>query len=136
MATAGLRKTAPRLAVLEVLERFPHSDAETVATHVKEKLGSVSRQAVYDVLATLNTSGLIRRTSPHGRISLYEIERHDNHHHFLCDDCGLLQDIPCAIGAAPCLRPDAVPGASITLVEVLYRGYCAPCHNKRNGENS
>src|SRR5699024_11300250 len=47
---AGLRVTAPRLATLAVVEAHPHSDAESIARSVRESLGTVSRQAGYDVL--------------------------------------------------------------------------------------
>jgi len=51
LRTAGLRVTAPRRAVLTALAEHPHSTADVVAT-VRGELGSVSTQAVYDVLAS------------------------------------------------------------------------------------
>ena len=43
----GLRVTVPRLAVLAWLAEHPHSTADAVGTGVRQRLGSVSTQAVY-----------------------------------------------------------------------------------------
>ena len=61
---ADLRVTRPRLAVLEAVYAHPHADTETIFSAVRIELPEVSRQAVYDVLAALSTSGLIRRIQP------------------------------------------------------------------------
>jgi len=50
LRAVGLRITAPRLAVLDAVTAQPHSDADSVAALVRQQLGSVSTQAVYDVL--------------------------------------------------------------------------------------
>ena len=124
---AGLRVTAPRLATLAVVEAHPHSDAEAIAQKVREDLGTVSRQAVYDVLNALCDAELLRRVSVGGRSMQYEIHRHDNHHHLVCRSCGRLEDVPCAIGASPCLIPHDDHGFEIEVADVVYRGVCSAC---------
>lgn len=124
---AGLRVTGPRLATLEVVERHPHVDAESVAQAVRERLGTVSRQAVYDVLHALTDAELLRRVPVDGRRTRYELHRHDNHHHLVCRRCGRLEDVPCAVGAAPCLTPHDDLGFDIEIAEVVYRGLCSAC---------
>jgi Fur family ferric uptake transcriptional regulator len=123
----GLRVTAPRLATLAAVEVHPHSDAEEIARVVREDLGTVSRQAVYDVLNALSDAGLLRRVSVGGRSMRYERHRHDNHHHLVCRSCGRLEDVPCAVGAAPCLIPHEGHGFSIETADVVYRGLCTDC---------
>ena len=49
LRAAGLRVTGPRLATLEVVERRPHADAETVAHAVRERLGTVSRLSLIHI---------------------------------------------------------------------------------------
>ena len=66
---ADLRVTRPRLAVLEAVYAHPHADTETIFSAVRVDLPEVSRQAVYDVLAALSASGLIRRIQPSGSVS-------------------------------------------------------------------
>lgn len=124
---AGLRVTAPRLAALAVVEEIQHQDAETIAAAVRERLGSVSTQAVYDVLNALTDAQIIRRVAPDGRAARYEVMRHDNHHHMLCRQCGRLEDVPCAVGHVPCLVPPGDLTLTIESADVLYRGLCTAC---------
>ena len=58
---AALRVTAPRTAVLSAVHDHPHADTETLLAATRARLGSVSHQAVYDVLRVLTDVGLIRR---------------------------------------------------------------------------
>ena len=127
LRSVGLRVTAPRLATLAAVEAHPHSDAEAIAQAVREDLGTVSRQAVYDVLNALSDAELLRRVSVGGRSMRYEMHRHDNHHHLVCRRCGRLEDVPCAVGAAPCLTPHDDLGFDIEIAEVVYRGLCSAC---------
>lgn len=124
---AGLRVTAPRLATLAAVEEHPHADAEAIAQVVRESLGTVSRQAVYDVLNALSDADLLRRVAVGGRSMQYELHRHDNHHHLVCRRCGRLEDVPCAVGEAPCLIPHEHHGFSIEVADVVYRGVCSDC---------
>ena len=61
---AQLRATKPRVAVLDLLERHPHADADTIARAAREILGTVSTQAIYDVLGALTEARLVRRIEP------------------------------------------------------------------------
>ena len=103
LRTADLRVTRPRLAVLEAVQANPHADTETIFGAVRAHLPEVSRQAVYDVLAALTTAGLVRRIQPSGSVARYESRVGDNHHHVVCRSCGVIADVDCAVGEAPCL---------------------------------
>jgi Fe2+ or Zn2+ uptake regulation protein len=127
---AGLRVTAPRLAVLESLEDTPHVDAETVARAVRSRLGTVSTQAVYDVLAALVRTGLVRRIEPAGSPALFERRTGDNHHHVVCRSCGTVDDMDCVPGPAPCLTPAQTHGFVIDEAEVTFWGLCPLCQKK------
>ncbi|MBH9879293.1 transcriptional repressor, partial [Clostridioides difficile] len=63
---AGLRVTAPRVAVLNAIAAHPHSTADIIAMVVRADLGKVSTQAVYDVLKACVSAGLVRRIEPAG----------------------------------------------------------------------
>ena len=69
---AALRVTAPRLAVPSAVHGHPHSDTESIISLVREDLGEVSHQAVYDVLRVLTAAGLVRRIQPKGSVARYE----------------------------------------------------------------
>jgi Fur family ferric uptake transcriptional regulator len=131
LVDAGLRVTAPRLAVLEVLDNTEdHVTAEEVRREVVARIGSVSVQAAYDVLTALSGAGLIRRIETPGHPARYEARVGDNHHHFVCRHCGSTIDVDCATGVAPCLAPDALPrGFEVDEAEVTYWGTCPDCRH-------
>ncbi|ETD33481.1 Fur family transcriptional regulator [Williamsia sp. D3] len=127
LRAVGLRVTAPRVAVLEVLERHPHSTADFVAARVREQLGGVSTQTVYDVLRVCSERGLLRHIEPAGSSVRYENRIGDNHHHLVCRRCGAIHDVDCAVGEAPCLEPSDKHGFVIDEAEVTYWGLCPDC---------
>lgn len=128
---ADLRVTRPRVAVLEAVHGRPHADTETIFTAVREGMFDVSRQAVYDVLNALTAVGLVRRIQPLGLVARYEARVGDNHHHVVCRSCGVIADVDCAVGEAPCLTPydddDALDGFVLDEAEVIYWGMCPDC---------
>lgn len=128
---AGLRVTRQRAAVLEALAERPHSDTAEVLGQVRTRLDSVSHQAVYDCLAVLTESGLVRRIQPAGAIAHYELQSGDNHHHLVCRSCGSVVDVPCATGSAPCLDAAEDHGYAIDEAEVIYWGTCPTCASAR-----
>ena len=127
LRSAGLRVTAPRLAALAVITEHRHSDAEFIAGEVRERLGSVSTQAVYDVLHALTDCNLVRKITLDGRKSRYEIRVGDNHHHMLCRNCGRIENVPCHVGQAPCMLPEEDHGFTVDEAEVIYHGLCPDC---------
>ena len=131
LRTADLRVNRPRLAVLEAVHAQPHADTETIFSAVRTDLPEVSRQAVYDVLGALTTVGLVRRLQPSGSVARYESRVGDNHHHVVCRTCGVIADIDCAVGDAPCLTPsddnNVLDGFVLDEAEVVYWGLCPEC---------
>jgi len=125
---AGLRVTAPRLAVLTAIQgEGRHRDAEAIADAARKRLGTLSTQAVYDNLHLLEAAGLVRRIQPAGHSARYEARVGDNHHHIVCRQCGFTADVDCAIGSAPCLEPSADHGFIVQEAEVLFWGLCPQC---------
>jgi Fe2+ or Zn2+ uptake regulation protein len=122
-----LHVTAQRLGVLRALSARPHSTADELYRLVRAELGTVSRQAVYDALATLTDRGLLRRIEPAGSPARYEDRVGDNHHHLVCRTCGRMVDVDCAVGEAPCLSPQDGAGYEIDEAEVIYWGRCRDC---------
>ncbi len=136
LRTADLRVTRPRVAVLEAVHDHPHADTETILSAVRGALPDVSRQAVYDVLNALTAVGLLRRIQPLGMVARYESRVGDNHHHVVCRSCGIIADIDCAVGDAPCLTPsdddNVLDGFILDEAEVIYWGLCPQCSPTRS----
>ena len=127
LRAAGLRVTRPRLAVLAELAEHPHADVETIAAGARARLGSLSTQAVYDVVHALTDAGLLRRIEPAGSPARFEVQTGDNHHHLVCRACGAIVDVECATGQAPCLEASNDAGYRVDEAEVIYWGLCPDC---------
>jgi Fur family transcriptional regulator, stress-responsive regulator len=124
---AGLRVTAARIAVLETVRNGNHLGVESVASGVRDRVGHISLQAVYEALHALTAAGLVRRIEPAGSPARFEGRIGDNHHHVVCRLCGTVADVDCATGETPCLVASDDHGFSIDEAEVIYWGLCPDC---------
>ncbi|MCW2943272.1 MAG: Fur family transcriptional regulator [Actinomycetia bacterium] len=131
LKSRGLRSTAQRRAILTALLGHPHSTASDL---VKRRIGvgesgplGLSKQGLYNVLEDLANAQLVRCIEPAGSPTLYELRVGDNHHHLVCRKCGLVEDVDCAVGVAPCLDPVERKGFAIDEAEIIWWGLCAQC---------
>ncbi|WP_062210263.1 Fur family transcriptional regulator [Demequina oxidasica] len=129
LRAAGLRVTDSRVQVMIALAAIPHAGADAVYARVRESLPNTSRQAVYNVLGDLTRAGIVRRIEPAGQPGLFELRVGDNHHHVICTNCGVVADVDCAVGHAPCLTPSTEGGFVIAEAEVTYWGLCGDCRS-------
>ncbi|GAB3894326.1 Fur family transcriptional regulator [Microbispora bryophytorum] len=128
---AGLRVTAARVALLETVRSGDHLDVEAIAAGVRDRVGHVSLQAVYEALHALTAAGLVRRIEPAGSPARFEGRVGDNHHHVVCRSCGVVADVDCAVGEAPCLSASETHGFMIDEADVIYWGVCPGCSTLR-----
>jgi Fur family ferric uptake transcriptional regulator len=130
-----LHVTAQRLAVLTAAHKHPHGSAETIARAVRAEIGSISRQAVYNVLGALTEAGLLRRVQPPGSPALYDPRVGDEHHHAICRTCGAVADVDCSAAATSCIPVPEKCDYRIDGAEILYWGKCPRCRatEKPNG---
>jgi len=129
---AGLRVTAVRVALLETVQAGDHLGVEAITAGVRDRVGHVSLQAVYEALHALSAAGLVRRIEPAGSPARFERRVGDNHHHIVCRSCGAVADVDCAVGEAPCLTASDDHGFSIDEAEVIYWGLCPGCSAARS----
>ena len=131
LRSSGLRVTKQRVAVISALAEAPHSGADAVLGRVRDEVGQVSTQAIYDVLNVLTDRGLVRRIQPAGSSARFELRVGDNHHHLVCRRCGAVADIDCATETAPCLEAadldQHAPGFVVDEAEVTFWGVCSTC---------
>ena len=124
---AGLKVTAPRLAVLRGLDSSPHATADQLYDSISATLTGTSLQAVYGVLSAFTAAGLVRRIEPAGSAALFERRVGDNHHHIVCTNCHSVRDVECVTGQAPCLTPSDTAGFVVAAAEVTFWGLCPDC---------
>ncbi|HET9449953.1 MAG TPA: transcriptional repressor [Aggregicoccus sp.] len=127
---AGLRSTAPRVAVLRRLERAttPLSHADLVDALADQGLDRVT---LYRNLNDLAEAGLVARTDLGDHTWRFELRREGASHatlhpHFTCTDCGAVACLPeqaVRVGAGRGL-PKALAHRT---VEVALRGLCDRC---------
>src|ERR1700691_4684910 len=129
---AGLRVTAARVALLEVIRDGDHLGIEAITSGVRGRIGHISLQAVYEAPHALPASGLIRRIEPAGGAPRFEGRIGDNHHHVVCRSCGVVADVDCAAGEAPCLTASDDHGFSVDEAQVIYWGLCPGCSTARS----
>ena len=126
----GLNVTAQRLTLLQTISEYPHITADQATEAARKKLGAISRQSVYDTLNTMVEKGLARRIQPIDSPALFEDRVGDNHHHLVCRDCGVVEDVDCAMGLRPCLQASDDNNFIIDEAEVTYWGLCPKCQPK------
>ncbi|TRW76533.1 transcriptional repressor [Mycolicibacterium sp. 018/SC-01/001] len=127
LKSAGMRVTRPRIAVMHAVEHHPHADTEVIITAARDLQPDISRQTVYDALNALTATGLVRRIQPAGHLARYEARVGDNHHHVVCRSCGVVADVDCAVGEAPCLTASDDLGFDVDEAEVIFWGLCPDC---------
>ncbi|HKA55477.1 MAG TPA: Fur family transcriptional regulator [Candidatus Binatia bacterium] len=128
---AGLRSTAPRVAVLQRLQKTstPVSHAD-LFTELADQ--GFDRATIYRNLIDLTEAGLLSRTDVGDHVWRFELRRegqrgHKNEHpHFMCTDCG---EVSCLPGVSVRISPaPGVPRAlSAKNVSVQLQGLCDRC---------
>jgi Fur family transcriptional regulator, stress-responsive regulator len=127
LRAAGMRVTSARLAILDVIGEGQHPGADDVARAVRERVGHVTIQAIYEALGAFTEAGLLRKIDFGNGAARYETRVGDNHHHLVCRQCGAVADVDCVVGAAPCLEPAAALGFAIDEAAVTFWGLCVNC---------
>ncbi len=133
---SGVKLTYQRMEVFrEVAGTEDHPDAETVFHGVRKRIPTISLDTVYRTLWTLNDLGLIKTLGASRERSRFDANL-DQHHHFVCTQCGHTYDF-----ISETLNnlhlPDSVDELGkieSTLVEV--RGVCHKCAKKAGTKKS
>jgi Fe2+ or Zn2+ uptake regulation protein len=123
---SGKRVTAPRVAVYRALVNLGgHRSADEVREAVARSGEAHARASVYSALRTLAQAGVVMVADAGPGRTLYEAGV-SWHHHAVCRVCGSVSDVPCVVGAKPCLRP-SVEWGDVDEAQVIFRGVCERC---------
>lgn len=125
----GLRVTPQRFAVYSnLLNRPDHPTVDKMRVELNSQ-GPVSSQAtIYSSLQALESAGLVRAVYIEPGVSRYDANTQP-HHHFCCNSCGSIEDIPWQAFADLDLSQVA---AQAKTYEVVVRGTCQNCQSKIN----
>ena len=94
LRNVGLKVTAPRLKMLELLEKAEdrHLTAEAIYRLLLEAGEEIGLATVYRALTQFEAAGLITRHHFEGGQAVYELERGPHHDHIVCIHCGRVEE--------------------------------------------
>lgn len=120
----GLRITPQRVAVFEALDGATgHPTAESIYQTVVLDQPSISLKTVYQTLNDLTDMGEIRRLDLGSAATRFDPNL-DDHHHLVCDDCGVMIDTYLDVSG---LELGELGGFQPSSASVLVSGLCASC---------
>ncbi|AUG80701.1 Putative transcriptional regulator FurA [Kitasatospora sp. MMS16-BH015] len=119
----GLRVTGPRLEVLQLLAAGDHLDVESITDRARARLGTLTSQAVYEMLRHFMETGLVRKFERPGRPAVFELAG-TPHHHALCSQCGRVTNVAAETPEAP---RKGLRGWRMTETELIFHGQCPDC---------
>ena len=85
----GYRSTAPRRAIIGVLER---KQSGFTAEEINAELPSVGRATVYRTIKMLLKAGVICKLALMDGAPMYSLSRVEHHHHTVCIGCGTVDE--------------------------------------------
>jgi Fur family ferric uptake transcriptional regulator len=136
--SAGLHRTAPRVAVLQLLMSAdsPLSHAELAE---QLKAGGVGSATIYANLKALSSVGLVRRLDLGDHVWRYELAQtakrgrpNRDRLHFLCSKCGRVSRMP-GTSVSIKLSPQSPKSVTEGSFETFVRGVCDDCHSEDVG---
>lgn len=128
VAARGWRITPQRRSVLRALEGdHVHLSAEQVLAAARRVVPEVSLATVYNTLNELSAMGEITEVRLADGSTRYDPKIGSDHHHLVCEGCGLIFDVePRGVGGLA-LPPAQRYGMMVQTVEVVFRGRCSNC---------
>jgi Fur family peroxide stress response transcriptional regulator len=126
---SGLRCTPQRYAVMAFLmEHNRHPTAADIVEAVNRVDPRSSRATTYNNLRDLVKAGLVREVAVEGRSARFDAKGLQ-HHHFICDRCGNVEDL--AWYDVPRPESSSLGKRVLRECEVILRGLCTKCAPRR-----
>ena len=123
--SSGLRCTPQRYAVMAFLmEHTGHPTAAEIFEGVNRAHPRCSRATTYNNLRDLVKAGLVREVAVEGRAARFDAKG-IRHHHFICDDCGNVEDMEWFNVPKPASR--SLGKRIVRECELIFRGLCMKC---------
>ena len=124
----GWRITPQRRAVIDALAgQHVHLSAEQVHAGARRVVPEVSLATVYNTLNELVGMGEISEIRLADGTARFDPKVGPDHHHLVCERCGLTFDIEPRGVEDLTLPPAQRYGMTVDAVEVVFRGRCSNC---------
>src|SRR6267154_2118855 len=121
----GLRCTPQRYSVMAFLmEHNRHPTAVEIFEAVNRVHPRSSRATTYNNLRDLVKAGLVREVAIEGRAARFDAKG-TQHHHFICDRCGNVEDVDWYDVPQPASR--SLGKRVVRECQLIFRGLCARC---------
>jgi Fur family peroxide stress response transcriptional regulator len=125
LENTGLRFTPQRHCVMAFLMEYPgHPTAAEIFEAVNRLDPRLSRATTYNNLRDLVQAGLVREVAVEGRAARFDAKG-VRHHHFICDQCGNVEDVEWYEVPKPALS--SLGKRTLRECELIVRGLCAKC---------
>lgn len=125
--TANKRATRQLAAVYEALQGdHSHPSADEIYQRVRQTLPRISLGTVYRNLQRLVAEGKIRMFLLGERMARYD-PRITEHDHFICQQCGSVEDVLLARNRQVNLTPLMTRGFTVTTHSLAIHGLCQQC---------
>ncbi|MBK1720231.1 ferric iron uptake transcriptional regulator [Thiocystis violacea] len=130
---AGLKVTAPRVKILEILEQSGkrHMSAEDVYKALLSHDEEIGLATVYRVLTQFEGAGLVCRRHFEGGQSVFELNSGEHHDHLVCVKCGKIVEFLDTTIEKRQARIAAEEGFKIEDHSLVVYGVCPDCQKKR-----
>ncbi len=126
----GLKLTHQRLEIFrELAATDEHPSADKIFRAVQRRMPTVSLDTVYRTLWMLHDVGLITTVGPEREAVRFDANL-DQHHHYVCVQCGLVRDFESNELNALRVPASVHRLGSIVNAQVEVRGLCAKCQER------
>ncbi|MBI3342490.1 transcriptional repressor [Candidatus Curtissbacteria bacterium] len=90
----GFRRTRARTSILELLEKEKSPvDVQFILDRLSELTVSADPATVYRIMDAFYKKGIVERLELGEGKFRYEISKREHHHHFICENCGAIEDV-------------------------------------------
>ncbi len=131
---AGLKVTAPRVKILELLEHRPeqgrHLTAEELHRCLIQEGAEIGLATVYRVLTQFEAAGLVKRHHFEGNQSVFELDQGAHHDHIVCVRCGRVEEFSDASIEQRQEEIAAAKGFEMTDHVLCLYGICLDCRHQ------
>lgn len=124
----GLRVTPQRILVVEALAAAGgHLTADEIMRWVGEHSPSINLATIYRTLDTLASAGLVTQTDLGGGSASFELVGEEQHHHLVCQCCGMVAEMDDAYLAPLRQRLLDDLGFGVNTTHLALFGFCRKC---------